>query len=218
MQRVPAIWIFFIKNTIKCYFYIYLLPLTETKWNTRMKNASFEIEFKHLYKKYFGSFCLYANRYIKDMDISKDIVSDVFASFWQDRERVGLKKETILAYIKTCVKNRAFNYLKHQKYEWEHVEYTLNQPHSYADSPDKVYHIDELYALLNATLNKLPPEYKAVFIKSVIQQKPHAEIAEELNISLRSVNRYKQKVLGELRLELKDYLPLVIAAGIALYA
>ena len=64
--------------------------------------------------------------------------------------------------------------------------------------------------MLYETLNKLPENYRTVFMKSFFEGKTHAEIAEEMNLSVKSINRYKQKTMELLRNELKDYLPLFL--------
>lgn len=181
---------------------------------THCGNTSFQEEFKVLFEEYYGPFCIYTKRIIKDEEASKDIVSEVYATFWHERDRVELKKETVLAYIKTCVRNKAFNYLKHKKHQWSHIEYVMSKPAVYTETPDKLYNQNELYELLQQSLDRLPEEYKEIFIQSIIKKRSHEEIAKRLNISLRSVNRYKQKVLGQLRLDLKDYLPAAIVATI----
>lgn len=179
-----------------------------------MKTSFSRNEFNNLFKQYYGPFCLYANRFLKDVDLSKDVVSEVFTMYWLDQDRLNIKPEKALAYIKTAIKHKAFNHLKHKNIEWSHIEYVLSQPTNYAESPDRIYNLEELYRLLEEALDALPNEYKAVFIRSVIEKESHEEIAERLQISLRSVNRYKQKVLAHLRLELKDYLPISVIAFI----
>ena len=72
------------------------------------------------------------------------------------------------------------------------------------------YILDELYRMLYETLNKLPESYRTVFIKSFYEGKTHTEIAEEMNLSVKSINRYKQKTMELMRNELKDYLPLFL--------
>lgn len=47
-------------------------------------------------------------------------------------------------------------------------------------------------------------------MKSFFEGKTHAEIAEEMNLSVKSINRYKQKTMELLRNELKDYMPLLL--------
>lgn len=58
--------------------------------------------------------------------------------------------------------------------------------------------------------NKLPENYRTVFIKSFFEGKTHTEIAEEMNLSVKSINRYKQKTMELLRNELKEYMPLLL--------
>ena len=70
--------------------------------------------------------------------------------------------------------------------------------------------LDEMYRMLYGTLNKLPESYRIVFIESFFKGKTHTEIAEELNLSVKSVNRYKTKNLEFLRNELKEYMPLLL--------
>lgn len=171
-----------------------------------------EQAFKQLYEEYYAPFCLYAKRFIDDKDIRQDIVSDVFTSLWDkmDTDSFNLQSDTVLGYIKMCVKNNCLNFLKHQEYEWNYAENIQKKTPIYELEPDSVYTLDELYRMLYETLNKLPDNYRTVFIKSFFEGKTHVEIAEEMNLSVKSINRYKQKTMELLRNELKDYLPLLL--------
>ena len=168
--------------------------------------------FKQLYEEYYAPFCLYAKRFIDDLDTRQDIVSDVFASLWDkmDTDSFDLQSDTALGYIKMCVKNSCLNFLKHQEYEWIYVENIQKKTPVYETEPDSVYTLDELYRMLYETLDKLPENYRTVFMKSFFEGKTHVEIAEEMNLSVKSINRYKQKTMELLRNELKDYLPLLL--------
>ena len=168
--------------------------------------------FKQLYEEYYAPFCLYAKRFIDDLDTRQDIVSDVFASLWDkmDTDSFDLQSDTALGYIKMCVKNSCLNFLKHQEYEWSYVENIQKKTPVYETEPDSVYTLDELYRMLYETLDKLPENYRTVFMKSFFEGKTHVEIAEEMNLSVKSINRYKQKTMELLSNELKDYLPLLL--------
>lgn len=171
-----------------------------------------EQSFKQLYEEYYAPFCLYAKRFIDDKETREDIVSDVFTSLWDklDADSFELQSGTALGYIKMCVKNSCLNYLKHQEYEWSYAENIQQRAPIYETEQDSVYTLDELYRMLYETLDKLPENYRAVFTKSFFEGKTHAEIAEEMNLSVKSINRYKQKTMELLREELKDYLPLLL--------
>lgn len=169
-----------------------------------------ELTFKQLYEEYYAPFCLYAKRFIEDKDTREDIVSDVFVSLWDKVDTFDLKSETTLGYIKMCVKNSCLNFLKHQEYEWNYAENIQKRAPIYEIEPDSVYTLDELYRMLYETLNKLPENYRTVFMKSFFEGKTHVKIAEEMNLSVKSVNRYKQRTMELLRNELKDYMPLFL--------
>ena len=156
-----------------------------------------ERAFKQLYEEYYAPFCLYAKRFVDDKETREDIVSDVFTSLWDklDTDSFDLQSETALGYIKMCVKNSCLNFLKHQEYEWSYAETIQKKAPLYETESDSVYTLDELYRML----------YKSFF-----EGKTHAEIAEEMNLSVKSINRYKQKTMELLRNELKDYLPLLL--------
>ena len=169
-----------------------------------------EAVFKQFFENYYAPFCIYAKRYIDDKETREDIVSKVFATLWNNIDSFDLHSETAVAYIKICVKNSCLNHLKHQEHECVYAEFIRQRTPIYETETDSIYTLDELYRLLYETLKKLPEQYRIVFTKSFFEGKTYAEIAEELHISVKTVNRYKQKTIELLRSELKDYLPLLL--------
>ena len=80
----------------------------------------------------------------------------------------------------------------------------------YAPASDAVYTLEELYGLLKDTLEQMPENHRTVFVKTFLETKTQTEVAEEMQISVKSVHRYKQKAIEQLRNVLKDYLPLAL--------
>ena len=168
-----------------------------------------EKAFRILYEKYAPALRYFAAKYVGEEEVIDDIVQDVFVCLWE--KRVDFKtEETIKAFLYKAVKNSCLNFLKHQEYEWNYAEIIRKKTPVYETESDSVYTLDELYRMLYETLNKLPDNYRTVFIESFFKGKTHTEIAEELNLSVKSVNRYKQRTIELLRNELKDYLPLLL--------
>jgi len=174
-----------------------------------------EQAFKLLYEVYYAPFCLYAKRFIDDKETREDIVSDVFTSLWDKTDTFTPDSDTTLGYIKMCVKNSCLTYLKHQEHEWNYAEAVRKKMLACEIDPDNVHTLDELYRMLYETLDKLPENYRIVFTESFFKGKTQAEIAKELNVSVKSVNRYKQRTIELLRNELKDYMPLLALILIA---
>lgn len=168
------------------------------------------LQFKILYEKYFAAFCIYAKRFLKDKKVREDIVSDVFANLWFKTNEFDLREETAVSYIKTSIKNSCLNYLKHKVYEPSYLEELGENIPVYSESPEKIYTLDEMYKLLYNALQKLPDNLKKVFIESFLKEKKQSEVAEELNLSVKTVSRYQKQIIELLRKELKDYLPALI--------
>jgi RNA polymerase sigma-70 factor (ECF subfamily) len=167
-------------------------------------NSSKEQSFKLFYEKYYASFCLYAKRFIDNKETREDIVSGVFALLWEMMDNFDLNSNTALGYVKMCIRNNCLNYLKHQGICRNYEEKIQQKTPIYETEPDGVYTLDELYQMLDDILNELPEKYQTVLIESFFEGKTHAEIAEKMNVSVKSINRYKQKAIEILRNEMKD--------------
>lgn len=175
-----------------------------------------EARFRELYGAYYAPLCLYAYRFTHTrggMSAAEDIVADVFAVLWERLPETELRGETAGAYLRSAVRNRCLNYLRHKLFEEGYSERAALREPVYASAPDALYTLQELYELLRGTLERLPENYRTVFVRSVLEGRSHDEIAREMQVSVKSVGRYKQRALEELRRELGRYLPLLLALG-----
>ena len=163
-----------------------------------------EHSFKRLYEEYYAPFCLYAKRFVDDKETREDIVSDVFASLWDkmDTDSFVLQSDTALGYIKMCVKNSCLNFLKHQEHEWSYAENIQKKAPVYELEPDSIYTLDELYRMLYETLDKLPENYRTVFMKSFFEGKTQMEVADRIGISQAQVSRLEKNALKTMRMYL----------------
>lgn len=176
----------------------------------RIPKEGKEQNFRKIYEDYYASFCIYAKQFVEDRNIREDIVSDVFATLWRKWDEIELRPETVLGFLKTCVRNSCLNYIKHLNYEIDYAESCRVRSPAYELSPDTVYSTEELYKLLYQTLEKMPENYQTVFAKHFFERKTRVEIAQDMGLSVKSIDRYKQKVIDLLRHELKDYLPALL--------
>lgn len=175
-----------------------------------MISRSSELKFKELYDKHYAPFCLYAHRFIQEPEVCEDMVSEVFTQMWGSLNRLDLDSPACIAYIKMSVKNTCLNYLKRHRHRQTYEDYLKRLDEATDHPADSLYSLEELYRLLNEALEKLPESHRQVFLKSYVEDKSREEIAAELNVSIKSVDRYKKKTLELLRSELKDFLPLIL--------
>ena len=75
--------------------------------------------------------------------------------------------------------------------------------------PDKIFST-EIQHIVNKALDKMPPQSREIFMLSRYSNLPNKKIAEQLNISLKTVEFHITKALRILRVELKDYLASIL--------
>ncbi|MDR2918161.1 MAG: RNA polymerase sigma-70 factor [Tannerella sp.] len=165
--------------------------------------------FDHIYVVYYPRMIRFAREYILQIEDAENIVQDIFLSLWEKREVLEVKI-SLTAYLFTLVRNRCLNFLRHQAIkdefskEFEAKRIALEElNHSFSSDED-------IETIVNEAINKLPERCKAIFIKSRIEGKKYKEIAEELDVSVNTVENQIAIALRKLRLELKDYLPLLL--------
>lgn len=167
-----------------------------------------KLAFHRLFELYYPALCMYAKRFISDKRTREDIMQDVFFAIWENRKRISVKTSA-RSYLVTCARNHCLNYLQrnHERYYESLIQ---EQIPIYAESSEELYTWEELQTLLRKALDKLPENYRLAFEMNRFENKSYGEIAEEMQISIRTVERYKNKATELLKTELKDYLPLFI--------
>lgn len=139
------------------------------------------------------------------MDSSKEIVHDVFVRLWENRAEFDFDKPA-KSYLFTSVYNRSLNHIRDQKKftssDDSLIEETISDEGEYHDNLE----LAELETKIKKSLDKLPGKCKEVFQMSRFEGKKYAEIAAELNISVKTVEAHMSKALKLLKHDLKDYL------------
>lgn len=174
----------------------------------RISQYDDQIAYRSLFEHYYGALCLFAKRYIEDRAVREDIVQDVFFFVWAKRKMI-MANTSGKNYLITCVKNMSLNYLRRQGYKDEYIDKVRERMPVYAENLDDIYTLNELRTLLANALAKLPVEYRIAFEMSRLEGKTSAEIAEVMSVSVRTVERYRNKATEIIKEELKDYLPLL---------
>ena len=175
-------------------------------WNTAVNDD--EKAFEKLFSLFYPSLSIYAKRYIENQAVREDIVQDVFTTLWEGRKKLQITT-SIRSYLILSVRNHCLNYLRKEGLNRQYQEFISKEQLLSAEEQD-VYLLSELYDLLESALAKLPDTYRIVFEMHNMEGKDYAEIAEALNISVRTAKRYKSLAVDVLKEELKDYLPLVL--------
>ena len=173
-----------------------------------------EAAFRIIYKNYSSKLYYFVLEFIPLKDAAENIVQDTFVTLWNRRKE--LKEDTNLAsYLFTGAKNNALYRLRDKKYRQKLFldvidvrELNLNT-NALTTVDTSAFAFQEIEQIIQETLNGLPSQCKKVFELSRFHEMKNKEIAEELNISVRTVEGHMSKAIKTFRIALKDYLPLV---------
>ncbi|MCZ2585381.1 RNA polymerase sigma-70 factor [Bacteroides fragilis] len=163
--------------------------------NESNKKKKFEQFFIMTYPKVKA----FAWKLLKSEEDAEDIAQDIFAKLWTNPE-IWENQETWNSYIYTMVRNHIYNFLKHKSIRQTYQEqYTKEEPAiSETDIHDQLY-AKESELLIKLTIANMPEQRRKIFRMSRTQEKSNQEIADELDISIRTVERHIYLALIDLK-------------------
>ncbi len=171
-----------------------------------------ESSFERIYRYYYPRLNYFAKQYLLDAEASKNIVQDVFTELWD--KHGSLRDDTNLnAWLFTVTKNKSLKVINQLKSRQNYDNYIQSRQldanyKSLSDFDTSNFIFEELQSQIQTALEKLTPACRKVFEMSRFEDKKNREIAEELNLSIKTVEAQISKALRCLKADLKDYLPL----------
>ncbi len=167
-----------------------------------------------LFKCYYNPLCSHAARFVYSQQVAEDLVGEVFYVFWQKQLHTQIHT-SFRSYLFTAVRHRALTYLrcelnrKNSSQDISDLENLSSLP-----AADQMLQYDELYFRIEKAIQSLPPQSQKVFIMSRFEGKKNQVIADELKVSLKTVEAHLTKALSNLRKAVKgEWLMLLCLIG-----
>ncbi|MCW3787947.1 RNA polymerase sigma-70 factor [Plebeiibacterium sediminum] len=163
----------------------------------------------------------YCRLFINDEDQIKDLIQDCFTHLWDKKENIDVHK-SIESYLFVILKNKCLRILKEKQLIQNNIyidELPINELQylyqlDFTEKKEKTLE-ESLITSLKEAIDELPTKRKEVFIKSKIEGKKQKEIAVELDISVKTVEKYISQAKEQLRKKLeKEYAMLSIVIAI----
>src|SRR5687767_12078992 len=165
--------------------------------------------FEMIFRTYYQPLCNYAYTFLQDKEEAEEIVQSTFMSVWEKHNTISIRT-SVKSYLYAMVRNACLNVIKHEKIKQKHaVEEIALAPQSH-DSVSSSVVSSELETKIQEAMEKLPEQCRLVFKLSRFEELKYSEIAEQLNISVKTVENHMGKALKIMREQLKDYLPIII--------
>ncbi len=151
--------------------------------------AAFEI----LYKSYHPRLFAYCRKFIDDPEIAKDLVQETFINLWENKENIGIYI-SIKSYLFRSIHNISLNNIRHELVKDKFTNYSIFklkeaefQYYSRFDIGLESIFYKEAEDIVFKITNTLPEQCKEVFLLSRNEGLKNQEIADKLNISVRTV-------------------------------
>jgi len=151
-----------------------------------------------IYKAYWEIMYLAAYNLVKDRSVCEDIVQEVFISLWQRRAKLQIKV-SLKSYLYTSTVYKVYDHFsKNKKMAKDELFDNFENKIETSNPETKLMH-EELIHLLDSIIDTLPDKCKEVYKLSRENMLSNKEIAEQLNISQRTVEGHISKALKILK-------------------
>jgi len=166
----------------------------------RIRNGDVK-QFEALFRSSYTSLVNYAQTILKDRDTSEEIVQELFYVLWRDRKKIDIMN-SVKGYLFRSVYNRCMHYLDHRRVVMKHANEFKDQQYSDPDDPAEIMKFNELHEKIAIIIGKLPERCAKIFCMNRFEGLKYTEIAEKLEISVKTVEANMGKALKEFRKEL----------------
>jgi RNA polymerase sigma-70 factor (ECF subfamily) len=166
-------------------------------------------DFEMVFREHYAVLCSYANQFLKDTDLSEEVVQEVMVKLWTQRATIVIES-SVRSYLFRAVRNGCMNHFKHQEVRKEYQLKLDQSGRQEQPSAEDALIISELDGRIRVAIGNLPTERQKIFILSRYEGLTYLQIADKLKISVKTVENQMGKALKTLREELSDYLPWII--------
>jgi RNA polymerase sigma-70 factor (ECF subfamily) len=159
---------------------------------------------EQIFRQYYAYVCQAVYRILPDESLVEDLCQEVFLELWRKRSRIEVKT-SLRAYLRRAAVNRTLNYIRDQKVTFDESSEDFQLP-SQLIGAAQALEAKELEKFIDLAIDQLPERCRLVFILSRFHDMSYKQIADELNISVRTVENQISKALKYLRQMLGPHL------------
>lgn len=161
-----------------------------------------------IFDQQYEAVCKAIFRFVQDPGLTEDLAQEVFVRFWEKRESIKIDSN-LGAYLRRMAVNEALGYMR-KKSRYQADELPVHLPGKQAAAADEEMETKELSKRISEAIAVLPPRCRMVFQLSRFEELTYREIAEKLEISIKTVENQMGKALKIMRENLSDYLVLFV--------
>lgn len=156
-----------------------------------------------LFRQYYQYVCKSVVRIISEENVAEDLAQEIFFEIWKRRQEIQIT--SVKAYLRRAATNKALNYVRDKKIHFDEED-EIDKLETPTIGVQKLLETAELQELIDQSIDTLPERCRLVFVLSRFEELSYQEIADKLDISIKTVENQISKALKLLREKLGDYL------------
>ena len=175
--------------------------ISDSDWILALKQGDIRA-FNELFDRYGKRLYRFSVTYLKSAADAEDIVQEVFMKIWNNRQELSVEK-SFEAYLFTIAKNGILNTIRKSKSEETYLNYAKLHPGKNI-LLDEELNFKELENAYQNAIDQLSPRRKEIYQLSKVQFFSNAQIADKLNISVKTVENQMTSAISEIRNNLRS--------------
>lgn len=160
--------------------------------------------FEELFHRYYPGMCSYSESIVHIPEVAEEVVQDVFYNIWKNKDALHITTSW-QSYLYRSVFNNSMMYLRKAKREQPLEDHLAELQAGTGEDMDEKMDTDAMNALIIYTLDSLPERTREIFTLSRFEGMKYKEIADKLEISVKTVEANMGKALKALRTSLTDF-------------
>lgn len=154
--------------------------------------------FELLFEKYYDNLCNYAYLFIKDATLTEEFVSDVYIRIWQNRKKIEIKT-SLKSYLYQSTRYAVITHLRKDKKIMVPITAEIVNKKEQVVTPETLLIRKEIAEKFQNMIGHLPKQAGLVFRLHKMDGLTYKEIAEVLEISIKTVENHMGKALKMMR-------------------
>lgn len=142
--------------------------------------------FEQLYKTHYKRLLILAYQYVRNEETAEEIVNDVLMKIWMDAPRLNIA-QALRPYLSRSVINRSLNVIRQQNRQMVRQDQYQVDTIGLGETEDQARILENQLLKLEKVLEGLPPQCKKILMMSKFEKCRQQEIADRLNISIKTV-------------------------------
>jgi RNA polymerase sigma-70 factor (ECF subfamily) len=157
-----------------------------------------------MFREYYVHLCQTITRILPDTRMAEDLAQEVFFEVWKKRSNLQVNT-SLKAYLRRAAVNKTLNYIRDRKIRWDDEDKIPAIVETGTDAIQKMQE-EEIQTAVDSAINALPERCRLVFSLSRFEEMTNQEIADQLGISVKTVENQMTKALKMLKLALAPIL------------